>query len=299
MKKEKVVVTGGAGFIGSHVVDLLIENNYDVHVIDNLSTSKNNHFINNKAKYYIKDIKNFDDIKEIFINAKYVFHLAAYARVVPSIEDPITFHNENINGSLNIFLAAKEVGAKVIFSSSSSVYGNPIYLPVDESHPLNPMCPYALHKQVGEEYLTLFHKLFNLNSVSLRYFNVYGERAPTEGAYVPVVGIFFRQQKNNEPLTIVGDGLQKRDFIHVKDIARANLAAALDTKVGAFVYNVGSGKSISILDIANEISNNIIHIEDRFEPRNTESNISKIEKDLNWRPIIQLKNWINNYYENL
>lgn len=293
MKKEKAIVTGGTGFIGSHVVDLLIENQFDVHVIDNVSTSKNNKYINKEATYFHIDItKGVESLKEVFKDAKYVFHLAAYARVVPSINDPLTFHDINVNGSLNVFLAAKEVGAKIIFSSSSSVYGNPVELPIKENHKLEPMCPYALHKQIGEEYLQLFYKIYNLNSVSLRYFNVFGERAPREGAYVPVVGIFLRQKEAGEALTVVGDGLQNRDFIHVKDVAKANLAAALNEKNGALVYNVGSGEAISILDIASQISKNLKHIPERFEYKNAKSDISKIKNELKWKPEINLFKWL-------
>ena len=294
--KTKVIVTGGCGFIGSHVVDLLVENDFDVNVVDNISTSKNNKYIHEKAKYIYLDItEDIEKLKEAFSGAKYIFHLAAFARVVPSIHDPITFHNINVNGSLNVFLAAKEVGAKVIFSSSSSVYGNPIELPVKETHRLDSMCPYALHKQIGEEYLELFNKIYSLNSVSLRYFNVFGERAPREGAYVPVVGIFLRQKEAGEPLTIVGDGLQNRDFVHAKDVARANLAAALDERNGAFIYNVGSGKSLSVIEIANKISKNIVHIPERFEYKSARSDVSKIKEELNWEYKIELMDWLDSY----
>lgn len=293
MNNTKVIVTGGTGFIGSHVVDLLVENNFDVYVVDNISTSKNNKYINNKAKYFHLDItKGVEELVKVFKGAKYIFHLAAFARVIPSIHDPITFHNINVNGALNVFLAAKEVGAKVIFSSSSSVYGNPIELPVKETHRLDPMCPYALHKQIGEEYLQLFYKIYNLNSVSLRYFNVFGERAPKEGPYVPVVGIFLRQKEAGENLTIVGDGKQNRDFVHVKDVARANLMAALDQREGAFAYNVGSGEATSIIDIAKKISDKLEHIPERFEYKNARSDVSKIKRELNWEYKIKLFDWL-------
>jgi len=294
--KTKVIVTGGCGFIGSHVVDLLIEKNFDVHVVDNISTSKNNKYIHQDAVYLNLDItQNVEKLKEVFNGAKYIFHLAAFARVIPSIHDPVTFHNINVNGSLNVFLAAKEVGAKIIFSSSSSVYGNPIELPVKETHRLDPMCPYALHKQIGEEYLQLFNKIYSLNSVSLRYFNVFGERAPREGAYVPVVGIFLRQKEAGESLTIVGDGLQNRDFVHAKDVARANLAAALDERSGAFAYNVGSGKSLSVIEIADKISKNIVHIPERFEYKSARSDVTKIKKELGWEYEIELMQWLEKY----
>lgn len=289
----KVIVTGGAGFIGGHIVDLLVDNHYDVHVIDNISTSDRHKYVNSSATYYNRDIKNIYEIKDIFKNTKYVFHLAAYARVIPSIEDPVTFHEENINGSLNVFMSAKNVGAKVIFSSSSSIYGEPRYLPIDEEHPKNPMCPYALHKLVGEQYLELFSKIYGLNSISLRYFNVFGERAPNHGPYVPVIGIFLKQKKDGKKLTIVGDGNQRRDFIHVKDVARANLMAALYNSVGADYFNVGSGESTSVIDIAKYISNNTINIPYRFEYRNAISSISKIQKILGWTPTINLYEWID------
>jgi len=307
MKKTKVVVTGGMGFIGSNVVELLVAEGYEVHIIDDMSTAE-------KQRSYPFPIAAHNVIggrvakpgcilhtttvnrplTDILLGAKYVFHLAAHPRVEPSIENPLPFHHENINGSLNLFWACKEAGVeKIIFSSSSSVYGEPKSMPTKETDELNPMSPYALHKLVGEQYLELFHKLYGVDSVSLRYFNVYGDRQPTKGSYVPVMGIFFRQLEAGEPLSVTGDGLQERDFVNVKDVAAANLKAALaDLPSGHHIYNIGTGKSHSIKEIAENIHDEIKYIAPRFEPQTTCADVSKAKQELEWEAKIDLFRWI-------
>lgn len=306
--RDKVVVTGGMGFIGRSVVELLCSGGYDVHVIDNYSTQEGDsfNFPYNVEGWYSKptekdavqvypvDVGDRKATCKIIDGAKYVFHLAAWPRVEPSIKDPLTYHDVNVNNSLKLFILCKDVGVeRLIFSSSSSVYGNPKEIPTKEDHHFDPMCPYALNKAHGENYLELFSKLYGLNSVSLRYFNVYGEGQPTKGAYVPVMGIFFRQKEAGEPLTVTGDGSTKRDFVNVKDVAAANVQAATTRlSKGHHSFNVGTGKSHSILDIAHSIDPNVINIEPRFEPLETRADISKAKKLLNWTPKFDLMDWI-------
>lgn len=307
MKKTKVVVTGGMGFIGSNVVELLVAEGYDVHIIDDMSTAEeqqsypfpiaaHNVIESRVAKEgcVLHTTSVNHSLRGILSGAKYVFHLAAHPRVEPSIQNPLPFHHENINGSLNLFWACKEAGVeKIIFSSSSSVYGEPKSIPTKETDILDPMSPYALHKLVGEQYLELFHKLYGVNSVSLRYFNVYGDRQPTKGSYVPVMGIFFRQLEEGRPLSVTGDGLQERDFVNVKDVASANLKAALaDLPSGHHAYNVGTGEARSIKEIAEYIHNDIKYIDPRFEPQTTCADISKAKQELGWEPKVDLFRWI-------
>ena len=289
---DKVLVTGGCGFIGSHVVDKLISEGYDVTVIDNNSSNKQPTF-NHNAQYINKDIRD-PSIISCFEGIKYVFHLAAYPRVQPSIDDPAEFHDINVNGTHNILdICRKTKPERIVFSSSSSVFGTPKTLPISEDDTKHPMSPYALHKLIGEEYLSLYHELYGLNSVALRYFNVYGDRYPTEGMYVPVVGIFLRQLKAGEPLTITGEGDQSRDFVNVKDVANANYLAAINGKPGSHQYNIGCGNNTPIIKIAKYISSYIKFIEPRYEYKDAKANIMKALIDLQWSPKIDLFKWID------
>ncbi len=312
MKRDKVVVTGGMGFIGRSVTELLYYNGCDVHVIDDYSTQEGKEFNfpynvisykrgairsneENAVKVHVNDIKDQEATPRILKDARFVFHLAAWPRVEPSIKDPVTYHEVNVTNSLKLFKFCADAGVeRVVFSSSSSVYGNPTEVPTKEDHPFDPMCPYALNKAHGESYLELFSKLYELNSVSLRYFNVYGEGQPTKGAYVPVMGIFFRQKVSGEALTVTGDGSTKRDFVNVKDVAVANVQAALaELPDGHHAFNVGTGKSYSILDIAKSVDSNVTNIAPRFEPAETCADISKAKELLNWRPKFNLMDWIS------
>jgi UDP-glucose 4-epimerase len=308
---DKVIVTGGMGFIGRHVVSELLGNNFQVIIIDNLETNDPANVFkipvqtilptqpppNGVAGLLRNDIRKMHpaELLKVMKGAKYVFHLAALPRVEPSIQDPAKYHVSNVDATLKIFIAAKEAGVeRVIFSSSSSVYGNSEIIPTPEDSSLDPMSPYALHKLIGEQYLELFSKLYGLNSVSLRYFNVYGEGQPSQGAYVPVMGIFFRQSLASQPLSITGDGEQTRDFVNVVDVAKANLAAATaDLENGHHVFNIGSGKNSSIKNIASQISPNHTNLPPRFEPSVTLADISKAEEKLGWKPMTSLNDWIS------
>lgn len=289
----KVIVTGGAGFIGSNVVDMALQKGWNVKVIDNLSTGFFEN-INPKCEFINADICDYDSIENHFEGVDVVFHLAALPRVQPSIDDPLPYNKVNIEGTLSVLDACKNHGVKkIVFSSSSSVYGECGDEPVDEEYRKKPLSPYALQKLVCEQYFELYSTLFGINSVCLRYFNVYGNRQPQVGAYVPVVGIFFKQFKEGKSLTVTGDGQQARDFVNVLDVAEANIKAAQSDLNGYNYFNVGTQKNEKIFDIANKVSSNITYIEKRIEPKNTLANIEKAKNVLKWKPKINLMEWIS------
>ncbi|MBU1137201.1 NAD-dependent epimerase/dehydratase family protein, partial [Patescibacteria group bacterium] len=249
--KTKVVVTGGAGFIGSNLVDALVKKNFDVHVIDNLSFGKKEN-VNKKAKLYVLDITNLKSIKPVFKNAKYVFHLAALPRVQYSIKYPIKTNRVNVEGMLNILISSHEAGVKkFIYSASSSAYGDQKKMPIKEIFLVDPKSPYGLHKYVGELYCRLWSEIYGLPTISLRYFNVYGPRQSDEGAYALVIAKFLKQRSQGKPMTITGDGKQTRDFTSVHDVVRANLLAMKSRTVGrGEIINIGAGENQSVCQIA-------------------------------------------------
>ncbi|MBI2108793.1 MAG: NAD-dependent epimerase/dehydratase family protein [Parcubacteria group bacterium] len=291
--QEKVIVTGGAGFIGSHLTDALIEEGFEVHVIDNLSRGKKEN-INSRAVFHKLDIRDFDSIVPVFKNTVYVFHVAALPRVMPSIADPRTTHDVNVTGTLNVSLAARDAQVKrVIYSSSSSVYGNQKTLPLHEELLPSPMHPYGLQKYMGEQLARVFFDLYKLETVSLRYFNVYGERAPLEGDYAQAIGRFLKQKQEKKPLTIVPDGKQSRDFTHVRDVVRANILAALSKNIKAHeAINIGGGKNYTVLELADMIGGERIFIEPRTEGRHTRADIRKARALLGWNPEVILPDGI-------
>lgn len=297
------VVTGGAGFIGSNIVDLLIEKGHEVIVIDDLSTGKREN-VHPDANLVLQDIasdskRTIDDLAELFDGADTVYHVAALPRVEPSIIDPTLSHKINVDGTYNVFWAAKKAGVKnIVFSSSSSVYGD-ARTPTKETHELNPMSPYALQKQINEDYAKLFCKLYEMNITCLRYFNVYGHREPTEGSYVPVIGIWLRQLKEGKPLTITGDGKQSRDFVNVSDVAQANVIVGKSNLKGFNVFNVGAGYTYELNWLANRISKNIKYIDPRIEPRYTLANISKIKLATEWEPRVNLEKYLEEQVKKL
>ncbi|MEX2052736.1 MAG: NAD-dependent epimerase/dehydratase family protein, partial [Candidatus Paceibacterota bacterium] len=250
-KKTKMLVTGGAGFIGSHLVDVLIEEGNDVVVVDNLSTGKKSQ-VNKKAKFIEADIRDLRKIKPYFKNVDTVFHLGAIARIQPSIKNPIPSMECNVIGTLNVLLAARDMKVgRVVYSASSSSYGDQDTLPLHEEMSSRFKSPYALTKYVGEEICRLFSNLYGVETVSLRYFNVYGPRQLTTGAYATVAGIFLKQKKEGKPLTIVGDGTIRRDFTNVFDVVRANILASTSKKVGkGEMINIGTGRNHSINEVA-------------------------------------------------
>ncbi|MFA6254969.1 MAG: SDR family oxidoreductase [Patescibacteria group bacterium] len=286
----KALVTGGAGFIGSNLVDELIKQGHEVVILDNLSTGKKEN-LNPQAKFVEADITNLEQIKPHFAGIDYVFHLAALPRVQWSIENPIETHNANINGTLNVFLAARDAKVKrLVYSASSSAYGDTQILPLKEDLLPAPMSPYGLHKYVGEHYARLFSLLYGLETVSLRYFNVYGPRMAFEGAYVTVMAIFLRQKKEGQKMTITGDGTQTRDFTYVGDVVNANILASLSPKVGkGEVINIGAGQNYSVNEIAKRLGGEVEHIAPRIEPHDTLADNLKARNLLDWNPQINLE----------
>jgi UDP-glucose 4-epimerase len=296
---SKCLVTGGAGFIGSNLVDELIKRGDEVIIIDNLETGKEEN-INPKAEFHKLDLRNLEDIKGLFKGVDYVFHQAALARVQPSIEDPVKYNDYNVNGTLNVLVASKEASVKkVVYAASSSAYGNQEEMPLTEDMPANPISPYGLQKYIGEEYCRLFSYVYKLPTVCLRYFNVFGPRMVKEGAYASVVAIFCSQRKNDKPLTIVPDGKQQRTYTFVKDIVRANILAALSDVGDGRAINTGQSNEYSVNEIAEMVGGPTTYIEPRIEPkRNLCSN--KLAKELlGWEPEVKLHEWIQEYKEEL
>mgnify|MGYP003673710703 FL=1 len=295
---QKVIVTGGAGFVGSNLVDKLIEQGKEVLIIDNLSTGKKEN-INPNATFINVDLSNPPkDILNIIPKVDTIFHLAATPQVQYSIENPTD--NNNLHSLINMLEISKKIGAKrFIFSSTSALYGNPKYTPIDESHPINPLSPYALHKLVGENYCKLYSKIYNLDTVCLRYFNIYGNRMPNKGAYRSVVSIFQESFLNKTPFNIVNDGEQKRDFIHVDDIIEANILCALNPKpFNGSIFNVGTGKAYTVNEIADMFGGEKQYGETRIEPKDSVADNNSILK-LGWKPKGVLYSWIEDFKKTL
>jgi len=269
----KAVVTGGAGFIGSNLTEALLDEGYEVSVIDNLEAGKSAN-VPLGARFYQTDLRfeeNDDTISSALKGADHVFHLAALPRVQPSIEKPLRYHDSNVNATLRILNLSKNAGVKrFIFSSTSAVYGDTNQFPTSESASIDPLSPYGLHKLIGEQYCKLFSAIYDIETVSLRYFNVFGDRMPLEGAYALVMGVFAQQMLKGEPMTIRGDGEQRRDFVHAKDVARANILAATSKKVGkGECINIGSGQNNSVNEIASLMGGETLNIKPVIEPRIT------------------------------
>lgn len=295
----RYLVTGGAGFIGSNLVDELIKQGHEVIVIDNESAESNGKFYwNDKSQNYKYDICDYEKIRELYTGVDYVFHLAAEARIQPAIQNPLLAVKTNVLGTATVLQCSRESGVKkVIYSSSSSGYGHN-KTPNNENQLDDCLNPYSVSKISGEKLCSMYTKLFGLKTIIFRYFNVYGERQPLKGQYAPVVGIFLRQRSEGNPLTIIGDGEQRRDFTHVSDAVAANILAAtidVDDQYYGQLYNVGPGKNYSINEIANTISNNQINIEPRIgEARETLADNSKIKSVFGWDPKVNLVEWIKN-----
>ena len=291
------LVTGAAGFIGSNLVDYLLEQGHNVVCIDNESANNEKFHWNDKAWNVNADITDYKTMKNAFTNVDYVFHLAAESRLQSAIQNPIEAVNKNCVGTTVMLQCAREAGVKrFVYSSTSSGYGNNPY-PNVETQPDDCLNPYSASKIAGEKFCKMYTELYGLETVVLRYFNVFGRRSPARGQYAPVIGIFQRQRDTGEPLTIVGDGAQRRDFVHVEDVARANyLAATMPLKGHAGeVFNVGTGSAYSIQQIADSISDNQVYIDKRSgEMETTFADITKIGDVLGWKPEIDVIDWIKN-----
>ena len=299
MRKMKALVTGGAGFIGSNLVDKILSLGSEVVVIDNESSDAHEKFYwNENAENHKLDICDYDKILPLFNGVTHVFHIAAEARIQPAIINPLKAVTTNVVGTCNVLQASRESGVKrVIYSSTSSAYGLKNEPPLREDMNKDCLNPYSVSKTCGEELCSMYYNLFGLETVIFRYFNVYGERQPTKGQYATVVGLFQKQKREGKKMTVVGDGEQRRDFTHIQDIIRANIAAAMCDSEDVFgeIFNVGTGKNYSILELAELIGGEYEHIPARIgECRITLANTSKIESMLKWKPEAKLEDWISN-----
>ncbi len=285
-------VTGGCGFIGSHVVDALVAAGHEVKVVDDLSTGDRAN-LNPQATFVEASITDYNVVERAFEGVDWVFHPAAWARVVRSVEDPIGTHDVNVNGTLNVFQAAQVCGVKrVIYSSSSSVNGDQDTHVMTEDMSTKPKSPYALHKLIGEQYATMFAQIYEMDIVSLRYFNVYGPRQLVEGAYALVIGKFLRQKSQGEPMTIYGDGEQTRAYTYVADVVRANLLAA-DAELEPnrnTVLNIGTNQETSVNEVAAKIGGEVRHIlpnpRGELEELRKVADFSKAKRVIGWEPRI-------------
>ena len=293
-KSRTVLVTGGAGFIGSHLVDGLLERGLNVRTIDNFATGQREN-LNPRAQLVEADIRDLESIRGAFEDVDTVFHTAALPRVPLSIEKPIETHTVNALGTLNVLMAAREAGVRrFVYSGSSSVYGNQPTLPLREEMKPGPLNPYALQKLIGEQYCGLFRKLYGMETLTLRYFNVFGPRMTTAGAYVTVIGVFLRLRKEDRPLTIHGDGTQSRDFTHVSDVVRANLLAMNCEIADGRALNIGPGKAVSINRIAEMIGGPLSYQVSRSgDMRHTLADFSQAENILGWRPQVFIDEGLN------
>ena len=299
----KYLVTGGAGFIGSHIVETLIKKKNDVIVLDNFSTGRKNNlkFIKSKKLKVIKvDISNYQKIDKYFNKVQKVFHLAALADIVPSIENPYSYFDSNVVGTLNVLRASLKYKVnKFVYSASSSCYGIPKNYPTKENSKIQPQYPYALTKWMGEELVMHWAKLYKLNCTSLRLFNVYGTRSRTSGTYGAMFGVFLAQKLHKKPFTIVGNGKQKRDFTYVRDVVKAFIKAS-NLKKSETVYNVGSGKTVSVNHIVSYLKGEKVFIKKRpGEPDTTFAEIKKIKNELKWSPKITIRQGVDILLENI
>tara|TARA_R100001015_G_C4632408_1_gene195933 strand:- start:436 stop:1338 length:903 start_codon:yes stop_codon:yes gene_type:complete len=293
----KSLVTGGAGFIGSNLVDQLLSLGHEVVCIDNEFSDIHDHFYwNSKADNHLLDIRDYENTRPLYEGVDFVFHIAAEARIQPSILNPVETVSINSVGTCTVLQCARDAGVRrVMYSSTSSGYGMNDY-PNVETQPDDCLNPYSVSKVNGEKLCAMYTNLFDVPTVIFRYFNVYGERQPLKGQYAPVIGIFLRQFAAGEKLTIVGDGEQRRDFTYVGDIVNANIMAAIsnpDDDAFGEVYNVGTGSNHSVNEIASMISDNVIHIPPRVgESRITLANIKKIKKTFGWEPQVNVGDWV-------
>ena len=296
----KTLVTGGAGFIGSNLVDRLLKDGHQVTVIDNESAECNEQFYwNPAAKNYKLDINDYGMTCKLYEGIDVVFHLAAESRIGPCLEDPIKAVQTNTLGTAMVLQCARKCGVKrVVYSSTSASYGLINDPPMIETMPLQCLNPYSVTKVAGEDLCKMYSDLFGLETVIFRYFNVYGDRQPLRGQYAPVVGIFLQQCATGEAMTLVGDGEQRRDFVHVHDIVEANLLASNfisdnpEWKWGQ-IYNIGSGINFSVNEVADMIGENKTYIPARIgEARHTLADFSKAQIHLGWCPKISLEAWI-------
>ena len=302
--KKTAIVTGGAGFIGSHLVERLIGEGFNLKVIDNLSTGRQSNLKNVENhpnfSFFKADISDFDDIVGYFKNVDYVFHVAALADIVPSIVEPHKYHKANVDGTIAVLEACRiNKVKKIVYTASSSCYGIAKRYPTSENAEILPEYPYAFTKYIGECYALFWSKLYKLPVVSLRLFNVYGPRARTSGTYGAVLGVFLAQKLAGKPFTVIGDGNQKRDFIYVTDIADAFFKAGV-SDVANEIFNVASGNPQTVNRLVSLLGGRKVFIPKRpGEPDVTWADISKIKKMLNWQPKVSFEEGIKKIIDNI
>lgn len=291
---KKSLVTGGAGFIGSHLAEALLKRGDRVVVLDNLSTGRRENLDllpgGQEIEFHQVDIADYPTIAPLFTGVEQVFHIAALADIVPSIQQPFAYHRSNVDGTTSVLEAARAAGVKrLVYAASSSCYGIPDHYPTLETAPARPQYPYALTKYVGEQYVLHWEQIYGLPAVALRFFNVYGPRSRTSGTYGAVFGIFLAQKLASRPFTVVGDGTQTRDFTFVTDVVAACLAAA-DSDLKGEVMNVAGGNPVSVNRLVELLGGKAIHIPKRpGEPDCTHGDISKIQNRLGWKPRISIE----------
>ena len=293
-ENKKAIVTGGAGFIGSHIVDVLIDGGFEVYVLDNFAAGRREDRINPKATYHEVDIRDFDSIAPLIAGARYVFHEAALPRVQFSIQHPLETLAVNVTGAANVLRAAHVGGVeRVICASSGSVYGDQETMPFSENLAPLPKSPYGLHKYTLELLCKMWSEVYGLPTVSLRYFNIYGPRMDPEGAYALAIAKFLKQRQEGKPMTIWGDGSHSRDFTHVRDAVRANLLAAESKKVGkGEAINIGAGRNVSVSEVAAMIGGPVIYELERLEPKHALADNMKARQLLNWEPVVSVEEGI-------
>jgi len=304
MSKQKTLVTGGSGFIGSHLTDKLLKEGHEVIVIDNFSNGRienlSHHKDNKKLRIVNEDISNYSKIEKYFKNIDWVFHLAALADIVPSINDPMKYHKSNVDGTISVLEASRKNNVKrFIYTASSSCYGIPEKYPTPESSPIKPEYPYALTKYLGEQIAIHWNNIYDLPVLSLRLFNVYGPRARTSGTYGAVFGVFLAQKINNKPFTVVGDGSQTRDFTYVTDIADGFHKAA-ESNIEKEIMNLGSGNTYSVNRLVELLDGEVVHIPKRpGEPDCTFADISKAKKLIGYKPQVTFEKGVKKMLENI
>jgi UDP-glucose 4-epimerase len=297
-----VIVLGGAGFIGSHLTEYLLKKKYSVKIIDNLSTGRieNIYHLKKNLKFIKADISKKGNWEKEFKNTDYVFHLAALADIVPSIDNPEKYYRSNVTGTLNVLQAIKKFKVKkLIYSASSSCYGIPKKYPTKETEKINPIFPYAVTKYLGEQLILYWSKIYNINYISLRLFNVYGPRSRTSGTYGAMFGVFLAQKLSNKPYTMVGNGNQSRDFTYVSDVVEAFEMVAKSTLKNK-IFNIGSNKTIQVKTIIKYLKGDYVKIPKRpGEPDITFADIKKIKKELNWKPKVDIEKGIKIMLKNI
>ena len=298
----KSLITGGAGFVGCHLADKLVKLNHKVTILDNLSTGRERNIekIKHKIKFIKCDISKDYNLEKYFNKVDWVFHLAALADIVPSIENPENYFTSNVQGTLNVLQTCrKSKPKKFIYAASSTCYGIPKKYPTPETSKINPQYPYALTKSLGEELVMHWYKVYQLKTISLRFFNLYGTKSRTDGTYGAMFGVFLAQKLSGLPFTVVGDGKQKRDFTYVSDAVDAIIKAAKSNFSGE-IFNVGSGKTVSVNYVVKLLGGKKIYIPKRpGEPNCTFADIKKINKYLNWSPKVNIEKGIKILKENI